>query len=126
MCHTYHVSCIAHTHRCMYGELLDWLLGGGSGSPQWLSLKHIRTTETLSLMGPTNIRVSVFPSSDSLLCPQSCNRHLYSSSPCPFGGQQLGKASGFHRLVIRQASKVTISDHVSGVLLVHTLQTFAC
>lgn len=75
-CAMHYISCIAHTHRCMYGDLLDWLLGGGSDSPQWLSVNHIRTTETLSLMDPTNTRVSVFSSSDSLLCPQSCNRHL--------------------------------------------------
>lgn len=42
----YIIYYVLHTHRCMYGDLLGWLLGGGSGSSQWLSLNHIRTAET--------------------------------------------------------------------------------
>lgn len=71
----YIIDHVLHTHRCMYGGFI-WLLRGGSGSPQWLSLNHIRTTETVSLVDWTNARFSAFPSSDSLLCPRSCNRRL--------------------------------------------------
>lgn len=45
----YIIDHVLHTHRCMYGAFIR-LLRGGSGSPQWLSLNHIRTTETVSLV----------------------------------------------------------------------------